>query len=358
MLAPNTEGPGRSRPLTPTEVQVIRGLLGADDSTEREKIRKLGIPPRTYHAIRERAYLEGWVIDRYLPDLSVLGGENVTVAVVQPFGEHMSSVVKTWASDPRTVVLWVGPETVFGVFVEGAKSPKTVAAALAEGRSTLRRHLEITANTYEGGVPVYFDFEAAWSRWTGQLGSPSYPRPWVSRNPENENGRSLGANGGMSAVAGLVRRPFEVEARRESPLRASPFYAPRSQQKVLSRRLVQRRIFLDILRLPPFEGRAIERVVFVGGELLPGKTPEALFRQLVGGCRVSPFIFVTDHARILFAALSPGPRAGGAASQPRPLSVMKTLQDNLQSIEVIREPLRTLRNVVDHRYDRLCRGTS
>lgn len=346
---------GRSRALTPTEVLVLRGLLSAGAESEKSKIRRLGVPPRTYHSIRERAYTEGWVMDRYLPDLELVRASKLTVAVVQPFTEQIPALVQSWEADPRTVLLWVGAESVFAVFVEKPGKGPGLGKSLEEQATKTRRQFSVTADTQGDGVPVYFDFEGVWSRWTGLPGCETYPQPWVS-SERSEGRNQLGNNGLGTAILDLVRRPFDVEKRGESPLRAGPYYAPRSQQKVLQRGWVRRRILLDILRVPGFEGRTIERVVFIGGSLMPGREPAEMFQQLVSRCQVSPFLFVTDHQRVLMAALSPGPKGGPATDGRGRVAVMALLQQYLHSIEVIREPLSTLRSVVSHRYDRLFQG--
>jgi len=66
------------RGLTDAEARVIAVLLAARPDRERERLRLVTVPRSTYHAIRRRAYDEGWLRDRYVPHPVAFGRPFVT----------------------------------------------------------------------------------------------------------------------------------------------------------------------------------------------------------------------------------------------------------------------------------------
>lgn len=133
----------------------------------------------------------------------------------------------------------------------------------------------------------------------------------------------------------------------------SPFFAPRSQQRVLERGWGDRRVFLDAFVLPSFHGWKLERIVLAQGELQPGREAPPLLHALVHDCRVAPFLVATDWERVLLGFLSLTPPSGEGTAEPARSSVSFVLQSFLKGIEVFREPVRGFSSVVNHRYDRL-----
>jgi hypothetical protein len=357
---PKDEGGTSSTPrrLTPAEGVVIRTLLAARPISEKERIQEADVPPSTYHLARQRVTKEGWVLDRYLPDLVRVGLPTVTFAIGQPYEEKALELQKRWGDDPSNVLLWSGPQTLFGVFVGRTSSWKGPEKKGFGTDGGLRRGITLTADSRDYGIPVYFDFEASWNRLLGTSTSQAYPHPWFSgtgvEGSEDEEGASPTLSpGALATVNNLVRRPFEAEAAGKAAVKASPFFAPRSQQRALESGWVERRLFLDPLKVPPVQGQEIQRVVLIHGQLLPDRRPQGLLHQLLEDCRVTPFLVATDWKSVLLGALSPVPAAAGTASSSR-ASVSFVLQRYLQNIEVFREPVQGLSPRVNHRYDRLC----
>lgn len=346
------------RRLTPSEGVVIRTLLAARAISEKERILEADVPPSTYHLARQRVMKEGWVLDRYLPDLVRVGLPTVTFAIGQPYEEKTLDLQKRWGNDPSNVLLWSGAQTLFGVFVGRTSSWKGPEKKGFGTDSGLRRGITLTADIRDYGIPVYFDFEASWNRLLGASSSRAYPHPWFSEagtegSSEGEGTAPTLSPGALSTVHGLVRRPFEAEANGKSAGKASPFFAPRSQQRALESGWVERRLFLDPLKVPPIQGQEIQRVVLIHGQLQPDRRPQGLLHQLLEDCRVTPFLVATDWKSVLLGALSPVPASPGASSSSR-ASVSFVLQRYLQNIEVFREPVEGLTPQVNHRYDRLC----
>jgi hypothetical protein len=339
------------RSVTPGEAVALRALLATRPVSERERIDATGLGSRTFERIRKRAYKEGWVFDRFVPDPSRTGFQNVFFVVAQPFAEEIERVQARWKDLSSTVVLWRWPETVFGVFFSG-ESRARFLTGLEPPKGRLETFI-VASSTRDATIPVYFDFEAAWSRLTKQRGALGYPHPLPAVGPEGEHVAGAAAPD-PAVVAGLVRRPFRPGAEGE-PLHVSPFFFPRSYQRLLESGEVERRTILDPKRVPPFQGRSIERVAFVEGELsAPGKE-EDLFRMLMA-VGVAPFLFASDGSHVLLATLSPAPNdpSPGAA---RP-AVLSNLHQFLSGIQILREPIQALNVVVNHRYDRLFPSSS
>jgi hypothetical protein len=114
--------------------------------------------------------------------------------------------------------------------------------------------------------------------------------------------------------------------------------------------VIERRVFLDLAKIPPCHDRVIERLAFIQGEFLSGSSPAALFRRLAT-IRVLPFLFATDGSRVLLGTLSPAPPTPTKADM-KP-AVLANLQRFLRSIDIVRERVASLSVVVNHRYDRL-----
>jgi hypothetical protein len=334
------------RSLTGGEAVAIRAMLAALPVSERTRIRETGLGSRTFERIRKRAYSSRWVFDRFVPDPSRTGFGTVFFVVARPFAEHLEGMQARWSDLTSNVLLWRWPETVFGVFfssesqtrfLEGLNLPKGVGETFV-----------VASPSGSPTIPVYFDFEAAWVRLTKQRGTLAYPHPLRSANMGED--ASLGLqNLESERIAGLLARPFRPSAE-NAPLRVSPFFFPRSYQHLLETGLVERRTILDLQKVPPFQGRSIERVAFVQGELNSPGTEQALFRRLMA-VRVTPFLFASDGSRILLATLSPGPSdIGSGAGRP---AILRNLQHFLKDIQIVREAVHDLSVVVNHRYDRL-----
>jgi hypothetical protein len=332
--------------LTSSEATVVRSLLACEAVSERERIARSGIPSRTFEGVRRRAYAEGWVYDRYVPDLVRLGRTRMRCALLQPYAERLRSVVAAWSERPGTVVVWRWEETVFVLGFDGPDdAPPT--GDRSDGPGAYRRRFEVVADVGTGQVPAYFDFEGAWSRILGRDGVVAYPQGPGGGTTSRGVDRPL-SPGERRELAGLLRVPLDAPTEGR-PLRVSPFFFPRGHQRLLRDGAARRRVFPELRCLPPFEDRTIQRIAFVHGRLVPGRSAAGVFRRLTT-MRIYPFLFATDGAQVLFATLSPAPAS--PAGSPRP-AVLANLQRDLRTIEIVREAVDGLSVDVDHRYDRL-----
>ncbi len=338
--------------VTPAETAVIRSMLAAQPISERERISRSGIPSRTFRDVRARLYAERWLVDRYLPDPVVVRRPFVSFLLVEPYVERMDAVAEAWVADPTIVHMWRSAQGLVAVRLgndprAGLPGPPEVANAKA-----MRRAFAMTDDVRERPTPIYMDFEASWSRLFGLPGSLSYPQAWPSTTPGPRFDQvAQPSPAAWSALEAIVRRPFEIVDQGRNPILTAPFFLPPSQQRVLDRSWVKRRVFLDPTRLADMGAPKVETLVFVHGRLRPGADPRQLLDELLLSCGVTPFLYACDGSKVLMGSLSPAPPELLAKRVPS-VSVSRTLGDHLEDIEVFRMPLGTLRTVVNHRYDR------
>jgi hypothetical protein len=342
------------RGLTDAEARVIAVLLAARSDRERERLRHIDVPRSTYHAIRRRAYEEGWLRDRYVPHPVAFGRPLVTFLVIRPFVDRFEELVRYLSDDPGAVVVWRGTQVVLAVVfhqrpAEADRLVKHLASAhLAPPPAT------VSAETEGASVPVYFDYEGLWCHVAGFEGTLAYPH---------------GLGGGLLADSGevtsaalsrhqwwaaseLVRRPFATPEDGRSAHLVGPLGLPFSQRRLLQKGWVVHRTILDPGRLPAYQGRAADQVVFLTGVPKAGAQPSVLFSTLTRESRVYPFLFAVGQIRWVLGALGGStPRSTETDGGRR--AVLPTLREYLEGIEIVQEPAAGFASVVDHRYDRL-----
>ncbi|MCI4332773.1 MAG: hypothetical protein L3K01_03440 [Thermoplasmata archaeon] len=338
------------RELTPAESRVIAGLLGSAAASERERLRRIAVPRSTYHAARRRAYAEGWLRDRYVPQPERIGFEAALVIAARPFVERTEELVDRWSRASSCVYLEAGSDLLLGVFVEPhSVDARTRSDQLLAGNLT-SWHQEIVADLHRPSIPVYFDYEGLWAHLSGVGGTVAYPRG-LGGTSAAEGPPPLTPHQRW-AVGELLHRPFAPDADAKEGHLVGPFGLPFSQQRMMANGTISHRVFLNPAQVPPFQGHAADQLVLVTGALKAGARPEVLFRTLTQECRVFPFLFVVDGDRALLGALGRAGLPGGESPEAR-RPVLPTLQEGLQGIEVTQVPAARARTVVDHRYDRL-----
>jgi hypothetical protein len=329
-------------------------LLAARPDRERERLRQVPVPRSTYHAVRRRAYEEGWLRDRYIPHPVPLGRPWVTFLVARPFADRVEEFGRAVAEDPGNVVLWSGPQTALAVtFHTQAGEAKRLLDRVASGRLAATPW-SVTVRADAPTVPVYFDFEGLWCHLAGLEGTLAYPHGLggtLAGRDEDEPQPPLSAHQRW-AVGELLRRPFVATDQGRGGHLVGPFGLPFSQRKMLAKGWVTHRTLLDPGRVPEHRGKAADQVVFISGSPKSGARPESLFSTLTRECRVFPFLFVVSADRWLLSALGgANPTPSDALSTRRP--VLPTLREYLEGIEILQESARGFVAQVDHRYDRL-----
>jgi len=345
------------RALTDAESRVMAVMLAARPDRERERLHQVNIPRSTYHAVRRRAYEEGWLRDRYIPHPVPLGRPAVGFYLIRPFADHLEEFVRLMASDSGTVVLWTGAQlTVAVTFHPKVSDAKRLADRVQSGRFAPAPTLLVVPA--EGpSIPVYFDFEGLWCHLAGIEGTLAYPHGLGGEEPgdgERPNGGLMSAHQQWAARE-LLNRPFQATEQGKGGHLVGPFGLPFSQRKMLARGWVTHRTILDPARLPPYKGRSAEQVVLITGTPRHGARPEALFDLLTRESRVFPFLFVVGTDRWLLGALGGPTGSTPPADSPR-RPVLPTLREFLEGIEILQEAAGGFTAPVDHRYDRLLPG--
>ncbi|MGI0154908.1 MAG: hypothetical protein ACREDE_02065, partial [Thermoplasmata archaeon] len=270
------------RALTDSEARVIAVLLAARPDRERERLRQIGIPRSTYHAVRRRAYEEGWLRDRYIPNPVPLGRRFVTFLVARPYADRLSEFTTTVTADEGNTVLWTGTQLAVAVFFHRKGTDgKRITERLGKDHSAATP-LVITVPADGPTVPVYFDFEGLWCHLAGLEGTLAYPHGLggpVSDPAEDEEVAPLTAHQAW-AIGELLRRPFTAAEQGRGGHLVGPFGLPFSQRRMLAKGWITHRTLLEPARLPPFQGRAADQVVLVSGTPKTGARPEELFSTL------------------------------------------------------------------------------
>ena len=344
------------RALTEAEARVIAVLLAARPDHERERLHQVGIPRSTYHAVRRRAYQEGWLRDRYIPHPVPLGRPYVSVLLARPYADRFDTFAAAISNDPGNVVLWTSPHISLAIFFHPKPAePARLVQKLVDQR-LMAPPVLITVNADGPTIPVYFDFEGLWSHLAGFEGTLAYPHGLGgggAEESETEPAPRL-SDHQRWAVGELLNRPFTAAEQGRGGHLVGPFGLPFSQRRLLARGWITHRTLLDPTRVPSFEGKAADQVVLLTGSPRADARPELLFSTLTRESRVYPFLFVVGTDRWLLGALGgagPRPEDGGSIRRP----VLPTLRQYLEGIEIIQEPAVGFSTPVDHRYDRLLR---
>jgi hypothetical protein len=339
------------RALTDSEARVIAVLLAARPDRERERLRLAKIPRSTYHAVRRRAYQEGWLEDRYVPHPVPLGRPYVTFLLVRPYADRLEELVKFLTADPGAVVVWTGAQAVLAVLLhtKPEQGQRVVDQATRANFSPPPTVLTVPADG--PSIPVYFDFEGLWCHVAGLTGTLAYPHGLGGGTDDDGESAALTAHQSW-AMRELLRRPFVAAEQGRGGHLVGPFGLPFSQRRMLQRGWIVHRTLLDPARIPPFRGRAADQIVFLTGAPRSGARPELLFSTLTRESRVFPFLFVVAESRWLLGALgsaAPAPAPDELARRP----VLPTLREYLEGIEIVQEAASAFSAPLDHRYDRL-----
>jgi hypothetical protein len=344
-----------TRALTEAEALVVAAALGRDGTGLSPSVALDRLPRRTRQTVFQRIYSREWVVDRIIPHPGLFDRAWVTIAVVQPYAERVAACLRGWRAEPGLAHLWASEETILGVFFSSGSAEKNRLEQVCRELGSGRAGFVLSIDTRERVIPVYFDFEAAWSRIVRIAGTVRYPRSLP---------RTVLDYGSTASPALSVRdreRLVEVLGRSSMVRQFGPFQAVSDalSTSLTVRRLIGKgwaepRSFLDPLTITGAVSGLPERVAFTHGLLLSGATPQSLFRELVERARISPFLFATDGIQAFFAVLSKsgGIGSGGHGENDR-TQVSEVLRNHLQNIAAIREPLADLHAIVNHRYERI-----
>lgn len=340
------------RALTDSEARVIAVLLAAQPDRERDRLRQIGVPRSTYHAVRRRAYEEGWLRDRYIPHPVPLGRPFVTLLIARPYADRQEEFVRRISGDGGNVLLWTGTQVAISAFYHAKPAePRRLADRIVAERLAAPP-LVVTARADGPSVPVYFDFEGLWCHLASTEGTLAYPHGLGGGIDEGAEEEPRLSPHQRWAIGELLHRPFVAADQGRGGHLVGPFGLPFSQRKLLARGWITHRTLLDPSRVPPFQGKLADQIVLVTGTPRPGARPENLFLVLTRESRVYPFLYAIGSDRWILGALgssNPLPADGRAPRRP----VLPTLREYLEGIEIIQEVASGFSSPVDHRYDRL-----
>jgi len=341
-----------ARSLTEQEARVIGLLLEDSPAGERDRLRRWGLPRSTYHHIRRRAYAQGWLDHRYIPDPRLFGLPWMSFLLVQPFADRRGSLTEALTRDSRAVHVAVGPNLVFTIHWDDSEAAAVRRFALIEKEGWVAGGVQLTTELSAQSVPVYFDYEGMWAHLTGRPGTLGYPRGL---------GGGPAAPGPMTshqrwAVRYLLDRVASPSTRTDPGTPGGLFGLPFSVRRLLELGWISRRSILSPSLVPPYQGRTANRTYFVVGTPRSGARPEQLFQELVGPCQVFPFLFIVRKDRWLIGAAG-GAREGGAADNHRQ-PVLPTIAGACEGIQIFEADGSSFRPQVNHRYDRLLADAS
>ncbi len=345
--------PGRTTRLSENDVRVVSSLLGSTLGSGEDRMRDSGLARSSYRISKRRLYEAGVVEDRYLPRPGLVGTRWVTFLLSRPFADRVGEVAGSLLSNPRSVVVLSGTHMVFSTLYHSSASEREeFEQEVHDGKLGTPIAL-LHVDGQEPDVPVYFDFEGAWSRFRGGTGTQGYPRALPRASGDRPRRRGI-FGGGLGALSSLLKRPFEAEEGGRPQHLTGPDSLTRSQRRLLEEAQVEWRVLLSLTNPPRHKGGELADVLFTKGRLRPGVTASSMLNALVSEADLHPFLLAGDGTTALMGTLAgKAPQtAESSSSDPRP-SVLPVVTRYLQDLEVLREPIGTLQAPLWHRYDRL-----
>ncbi len=329
--------------VSSSEARVIASLLGAGLESEEERISRCGLPRSTYQDTKRRVYARGLVSDRYVPNPLVFGRPFATLALARPFAEEMGDWAHRWSKARGATVVWKGLQTLFGVFLHAGPQPEIPSLSPHAGGSESPPTENLTVDLRRPSLPVYFDFEGAWSRFVGGRELWNYPRPLAPHSGRASDGVSKGAR---EIARSLVHRTEPSSGSERPPHLLGPVSLPPSSRRLIARGWVGWRSFPRLQPIRLENGARLDSMVLISGEVREGHRMSELFRALVGGERSFPFLMAGDDRRIILGFLS----ARTPPGQERFGNPGGLLTQYLAKLSVAREPMEDVLPLVDHRY--------
>ncbi|HEV2429440.1 MAG TPA: hypothetical protein VGV64_06325, partial [Thermoplasmata archaeon] len=177
------------RTLTEAEARTISVLLGSATAPERERLRRSQLPRSTYHAARRRAYEEGWLRDRYVPEPDRFGRPWAVVTVARPFADRVTELSDAWSAETGTVLQFGGTGAMGAVVLFGERKKAERFVERLQEKEIASTSLSVVADLRGPAIPVYFDFEGIWSHLSGTDGTIGYPRGLGGSGPTAESDR-------------------------------------------------------------------------------------------------------------------------------------------------------------------------
>ena len=336
------------RELSDGEAATVSLLLGSGLESQAFALRRAALSRSTFSVARRRAWEEGWIWERVVPS-AALGVHRMVLALARPFADSAPGVAAAWAELPSAVYLASGVDTLFGVYLtEDAVSAGKLVDYLKE-TAGLQGISTWSVEPTPTSVPVYFDFEGVWGHVSGRA-PLRYPRGFP---PGPRTGGSDPPSPGLLELAGeIARRPLREPETGTDGQKFGPGALPRSGKRLLQKGYLDWRMFPDFARLPSYKGIRLSRMALLHGDLKGREGAPVLFEELVGSCRVFPFLYVVEGDRVFLGAMGRGSPPEGAEVEERS-PVLPTIQRHLANVGVVHIEMGAARTLLEHRYDRL-----
>lgn len=342
------------RNLSSAEAALVAGLLAGNSARTTTVEGERVLPRRTRETVLRRVYAREWIRDRYVPSPTAIGCPFVTIAVAEPYAEHLAHCSVLWRSQPGIVHMWGSRDVLCGVFFSADASSSTLLKSTVGDRALNRNSVVVTTDLRVAPIPVYFDFEVSWSRIAGLRGSMSYPQSL----PRTVLGLNLDdrrrTEQERQSLMELVESSLLPSSRFANGRTTKSFKVAKLERKFLAQGWVERRSFLDPLKVAESVAGFPRRVAFVWGNLLPDATAEGLFRSLAGDAGLGPFLYCREDRTVLLGTLAKEYSRAGRVNQADPSpSVLSILQRHLREIVALRVPIEELSSPINHCYNRV-----
>lgn len=344
-------GRGRARTrATNSELIVVRDRMVAPLLSRSQSIDESGLPRRTYQTTLRRAYLRGWIVDRYLPAPALTRLPFAVFAIAESDADGPRPLLDEVRRRARLVHCWAGPRQVFTV----AFAPTGSAAADLIERmrrvAGVRSVWAVAANALEDGLPIYFDFEGEWAHYGGLTGSSGYPQA-LGAADDSPPARSPTTRESELAET-LVLRPF-LPGSDGSGTGIARWSSAFAERRMFHRGWLTARTFLDPGAIAASFSDFAGGLTYVAGALRPGVPVGTVREELLGLAGVRPFLLATNERDLLLGFLASGPRTRLATMPVQRSTVRRILEARLERIRFWNEPFETLETPVNHRYDHL-----
>ena len=350
----NSPSTGSGTALTRSDAHTMLAFLSHADAAESDRIQRTEVSRTAYHDSRRHLYGARWIQDRYVPSPAWLGYPRLGFGLSRPLADRAEEYLRLVASFPGTVTLWATPGCVFGTFFfhpggEADRLAKTWSDPELVSDSTL-----VQADPMNGEIPAYFDYEGLWAHLCGRMGTAGYPR-----------GTPIGGAAGSVPSRELARDLLEEVGTRTQG--TEPVYLHRtiglrrSQQVLFEKGCLSRRIVLGPGPIPSFEGRDINRLLFVTGSAPSNFSPGELLKTLVQTGRVFPYLLAGGSGNCIVGFLGqaePPPPTAGENASSFSTRLLPALRSQLSDIKVFQGEVATLAPWLHHQYERLLPSVS
>ncbi|HZY92672.1 MAG TPA: hypothetical protein VFG07_07905 [Thermoplasmata archaeon] len=326
------------------QLKASEALVGLETLSGGPTGRPSSLPRRTRQTVARRLEEWGWFTRRWVPSSNLMGEQIVTLCSFAPFADRRAEIRQHWQLRPDAVVVWEMDGSFFGAFASPDRGAADALLSQVEDPDLGVPVFHLRTEATTSSAPVWFDFAGAWARTTGLEVPPSYPLGFEAAAGPAAPGEAPPAGAAeQNAASALI-------AASESEPRGSAAPVGGLQERCVRRGWVIPRTFLNPSAVARTIGTFPAHIALLHGRIRGsgGRGADDPLLALSGPLR--PFLLARNGSEVLLATLSVAGRRGreakGASSPP----VLSYLAQYIERIRVLREPLATARELVNHRY--------